>query len=212
MADARATLISEEFFSPGPRERPSTIVGGDSFGYGDLSWSSWGPAAAAATGSYQGLDYSTGEERSVSYPVSITLSRPRPCGPYRLFTRAVAVRTDGQPGTSSVANVGCRITLLQYPEGVADPAPLDIGKSSVIERPPSAPLRNLRWRRWAHAKAKARGVTREGGRSARVRVVASDPGYCASVDAIAYRRVRVTVGSGARRYAYTTHFRSGCRE
>jgi hypothetical protein len=210
--DAQAALVSEEYFSPGPRERPSAIVGGDSFGYANLTWSSWGTSTAEATGSWEGLDYSTGEERTVSYPVRITLSRPRRCGPYRLFTRAVAVRTDGVPGTSAIDNVGCRIALLQYSEGVADPEPIDIGKPSVIERAPSSPLRNLRWRRWGGVKAIAKGRTREAGESKRVRIVAFDGGYCAAIDAIAYRRVRVTIGSGASRYAYTARFRAGCRE
>jgi hypothetical protein len=194
------TYVSERFGSPGPRVRPATITQGADAVYTDLSWSSWGAATARADGTFQGL--------ATSVPVRVTVSRPRRCGRQRLYTRAVA-RIEGG-GSHAIENVGCRIAVLQGEEGTPAPRLTALVRPQEIARPPSAPLAGLRWKRWTRPVARARGRTVESGRTVPVRIAASRAGFCPAAGALAYRRLRVVVGAGARRYAYTSSFGTRC--
>jgi hypothetical protein len=200
-ADAAArTYVSERFGSPGPRERPATIAQGADATYGELDWSSWGGRTASAAGTFHGL--------GTSYAVRVMLSRPRACGRHRLYTRAVARRTDGTAERHAIANVGCRVVLLGGIEGTEEPRLTALERPSSIPRPPGEPLRGLSWKRWTRPVARARGRTVEGGERKPVRIVASRPGYCAAVGALAYRKLRVVLGSSA----YTLRFAGQCRD
>jgi hypothetical protein len=122
--------------------------------------------------------------------------------------RRAHLGTGGTTERHAIANVGCRVVLLGGTEGTEEPRLTALERPSSIPRPPGEPLRGLSWKRWTRPVARARGRTVEGGERKPVRIVASRPGYCAAVGALAYRKLRVVLGSSA----YTLRFAGQCRD
>ena len=73
-----------------PQERPAKLTAKYKTGWRKLRWRKWGGDTAVARGQFHAMHwvaigYTDVEEREVSYPVRVTLSRIKRCGNRRYY-------------------------------------------------------------------------------------------------------------------------------
>jgi hypothetical protein len=154
----KGLLVKPSELSEGPdREYDGTI------GFKNLIWSSWGQPTASAEGIW--FWKFTGDRS----PVTVTLSKVKRCGPYRLYT-LMQVEYHSEPGTPTALpdrdmiyriNKRCVLTL---PSDVRDPKSgggMATRKPSLIRggaKEKDGDLAGLRWQRWGRSVPTARGA------------------------------------------------------
>lgn len=195
----KGLLVKPSELSEGPdREYDGTI------GFKDLIWSSWGQPTASAEGIW--FWKFTGDR----IPVTVTLSKVKRCGPYRLYT-LMQVEYHSEPGTPTALpdremiyriNKRCVLTLpddlrdrhANDGNGVASARPHDVtGDGHTVD------LWYLRWTHWNRPRAAARGILGLPELTAELlqpvkpaSVQVSRPRYCKHSGTIAYTTVVVT--------------------
>src|SRR3954452_12931493 len=153
--------------------------------------------------------------------VAVSLSAPRGCGGYRIYTQGAATPVDPSSSLTTLRlKLACRISLPGNPSGGFDHEvwnQLVRPRAFWVVNVGGRPFSDVRWRGWGRRSARGRGVYTEhceplpgGGLDRRcpngpVRILLSDAGFCAAmsggqtglaVAGLVYRRMRV---SGRRR-------------
>jgi hypothetical protein len=112
-------LLSDDFAFRG-RQRPARLTAAYQTGWRNLRWSSWGGRSAVATGTFVGERVVAvgpyAKIRKFSYPVRVTVSKPRLCGDGYQYSRihtsflkatpAVIRRQAKPPGAASCLKAG----------------------------------------------------------------------------------------------------------
>ena len=85
-----SVFVSDEQGGLNPREQPARLTAAYKTGWRKLNWRKWGGDTAVARGRFHAMHwvaigYTDVEEREVSYPVRVTLSRIRRCGGGRYY-------------------------------------------------------------------------------------------------------------------------------
>ncbi len=172
----------------------------------DVSWATWGDSTADGTGTFDWRAPTPDGYEYRDYPVHVTLTRIRPCGDLRLYTRLHTTFDAARPGYAGddrVRRYDCRIVLGRDASDLNPPPRwygLGVSKPRQASDGNAAALWNLRWRGWGGRRAHASGryalrppgsATHPGRRYApvTVRVTAFDSGECDS--GYAYRKMRI---------------------
>ena len=85
-----SVFVSDEQGGLNPQERPGKLTATYKTGWRKLNWRKWGSEEAVARGRFHAMHwvaigYTDVEEREVSYPVKVTLSRIKRCGNNRYY-------------------------------------------------------------------------------------------------------------------------------
>lgn len=208
VAPAEATSpikVSERFSGAGPRERPNSLLLGPDVAVEAIAWPSWGASTVTGTGTFRSYG---GPDEDDGAPATVTLSRPRRCGPYMLYTRAV-VQLASSDSRSFRPSVGCRVEAVTSPQAPPEDWMLaERPESMGLGDPHAGYVTVRRWTRWS--KPEATGVGAIG--AARVSVRLSRIRFCPRHATMVYTRGRARLSNrdGVRRYRFTIPA-SGCR-
>ena len=85
-----SVVVSDEQAGMHPQQRPAKLTAAYKTGWRKLNWKKWGGEEAVARGQFHAMHwvaigYTDVEEREVSYPVRVTLSRIKRCGNNRYY-------------------------------------------------------------------------------------------------------------------------------